>query len=83
MPASAFLVGRGKPLPLGLSRSGDEFNFAVFSRHATGIGLLVFDGPGEQPIETITLDPIGKPQRGYLACPIKCPFSGQELCAAS
>ena len=59
MAASAFVVGRGKPLPLGLSRSGDGFNLAVFSRHATGISLLVFDGPGEQPVETITLDPGG------------------------
>ena len=57
MAAPTLLVGRGKPLPLGLSQSGDGFNLAVFSRHATSIGLLVFDSCDEQPIELIALDP--------------------------
>jgi isoamylase len=57
MAARTLLIGQGKPLPLGFSQSDDGFNLAVFSRHATGIGLLIFDGAHDQPIETITLDP--------------------------
>ena len=56
MVASSLLIGQGKPLPLGLSRSDDGFNLAVFSRHATGVGLLIFDDRNEQPIEVIALD---------------------------
>ncbi len=57
MPAPTLLIGQGKPLPLGLSQSDDGFNLAVFSRHATGMGVLIFDGGRAQPIETVTLDP--------------------------
>jgi isoamylase len=57
MAASTLLIDQGKPLPLGLSQSGGGFNLAVFSRHATGVGLLIFEGGREQPVETITLDP--------------------------
>jgi isoamylase len=57
MAAPSLLIGQGKPLPLGFSQSEDGFNLAVFSRHASGVGVLVFDGAQEQPIETIALDP--------------------------
>jgi isoamylase len=57
MGAPTLLIGQGKPLPLGLSQSDDGFNFAVFSRHATGIGLLIFDSRDEQSLEIIALDP--------------------------
>jgi isoamylase len=57
MAARTLLIGQGKPLPLGLSQADEGFNLAVFSRHATGIGLLIFDGRHEQPIEIIALDP--------------------------
>ena len=57
MAASTLLSGQGEPLPLGLSQSDKGFNLAVFSRHATGVGLLIFDGCHEQPIEIIALDP--------------------------
>lgn len=57
MAAPTLLIDQGNLLPLGFSQSDDGFNLAVFSRHATGIGLLIFDSAREQPIETITLDP--------------------------
>jgi isoamylase len=57
MAASTLLIGQGQPLPLGFSRSDDGFNLAVFSRHATGVGVLIFDGARDQPVETIVLDP--------------------------
>jgi len=57
MAVPNLLIGQGQPLPLGLSRSDDGFNLAVFSRHATGMGLLIFDGSHGQPVETIVLDP--------------------------
>ena len=57
MAASTLLIGQGQPLPLGFSRSDDGFNLAVFSRHATGVGVLIFDGAPDQPVETIVLDP--------------------------
>lgn len=56
MVAPTVLIGQGKPLPLGFSQSDDGFNLAVFSRHAIGVGLLIFDGAHDQPIETIALD---------------------------
>jgi len=56
MAAPALLIGQGKPIPLGLNQSKHDFNSAIFSRHATGIGLLIFGGRNEQPIEVIALD---------------------------
>jgi isoamylase len=57
MAASTLLIGQGEPLPLGLSQTDNGFNLAVFSRHATGIGLLIFDDRQDQPVETIALNP--------------------------
>jgi oxygen-independent coproporphyrinogen III oxidase len=55
--ASDVQVGSGEPLPLGLSVTCDGFNFAVFSRHASSIGLLLFDHGEGNLIRTIELDP--------------------------
>jgi len=49
------LIGRGTPLPLGLSRLEHGFNLAVFSRHATSISVIVFDNDDEPQV--IALDP--------------------------
>ncbi|HLZ01084.1 MAG TPA: glycogen debranching protein GlgX [Bradyrhizobium sp.] len=57
MAVPTLLTGPGKPLPLGLSQSDTGFNLAVFSRHATGVGLLVFDSDDREPVEVIALDP--------------------------
>jgi len=48
----------GVPLPLGAYRGCAGVNFAIFSRHATNISLLLFDHPqDEAPARTIALDP--------------------------
>jgi glycogen operon protein len=50
-------VRSGVPLPLGAHVRGDGVNFAIFSRHATGVRLDLFarvgDGP---PVRSIILD---------------------------
>jgi isoamylase len=51
-------VDRGRPYPLGATPTPDGTNFAVVSRHATGVELLLFDRPDDpRPARTIELDP--------------------------
>ncbi|OWK37546.1 glycogen debranching protein GlgX [Fimbriiglobus ruber] len=51
-------LSRGRPLPLGASRSPDGINFCVLSRHATAVSLVFYpeDGGGK-PIAEIELCP--------------------------
>lgn len=52
-----FEITRGHPLPLGATLQRGGINFAVFSRHATSVTLVIFL-PGEQePIIEFPLDP--------------------------
>jgi glycogen operon protein len=53
-----FSIGAGEPLPFGMTETRNGFNFAVFSRHATGISLLLFDGMDHEPLANIPLDPV-------------------------
>ena len=54
-PEHAFV--RGSPLPLGAHCAKDGVNFALFSRHATRVWLLLFDGvTATEPFQTIELD---------------------------
>ena len=47
----------GRPLPLGVRKDSDGVNFAVFSRHATSVSLLLFSSPqDEAPAHSIALD---------------------------
>jgi glycogen operon protein len=51
-------VRSGVPLPLGAHRRGDGTNFALFSRHATGVRLDLFARSEDvSPSRTIILDP--------------------------
>src|SRR5262249_40913024 len=50
-------IGAGAPLPFGMHETRDGYNFAVFSRHATSVSLLLFDGARGELSETIDLDP--------------------------
>ena len=51
-----FSVRRGHPLPYGASVRRDGVNFSVFSRHATGVTLVLFV-PGEpEPVLELPLD---------------------------
>jgi len=50
-------IRSGMPLPLGARARGDGVNFAIFSRHATGVRLDLFDHPEDSvPARTILLD---------------------------
>ncbi len=40
------LIWPGKPYPLGATWDGQGVNFALFSQHATGVELCLFDTPG-------------------------------------
>jgi len=48
----------GKSFPLGASLVGGGANFSVFSKHATALQLLLFDGvDDDRPSRVINLDP--------------------------
>ena len=52
-------VASGGPIELGCSVHGEWVGFSVFSRHATGLRLLLFeDARSPRPVETIRLDPV-------------------------
>ncbi|HUK36045.1 MAG TPA: glycogen debranching protein GlgX [Vicinamibacterales bacterium] len=52
-------VRSGSPLPLGAHFRGDGVNFALFSRHATGVRLDLFDRlDADAPARTIILDAV-------------------------
>ena len=52
-----FAVVRGHPQPFGVSLLAEGVNFAVFSRHATAISLVLFR-PGElNPMLELPFDP--------------------------
>ncbi|MEJ2060579.1 MAG: glycogen debranching protein GlgX [Gammaproteobacteria bacterium] len=48
-------VTQGQPLPLGTRLDDKGCNFALFSRHATAVTLLLFD-PVEAPLATTRID---------------------------
>jgi glycogen operon protein len=54
----AFGVSPGRPLPLGVHDCCDGFNFAVFSRHAERVELLIYeDAASAEPLSVFDLDP--------------------------
>ncbi len=52
-----FAVLRGHPLPFGPTRRNGGINFAVFSRHATGMILVLFRPGDPEPLMEFPLDP--------------------------
>jgi glycogen operon protein len=48
-------IARGRCLPLGASGLPDGVNFAILSRHATAVSLVIFPVEGERPIAEIPL----------------------------
>jgi isoamylase len=51
-------VEPGRPQPLGATVDATGVNFSLFSRHATGVRLLLFDDHDQlTPVEVVTLDP--------------------------
>jgi isoamylase len=52
-----FTVGKGSPHPLGATVLKDGVNFSLFSEHATGIELLLFDNHDDaQPFQVVDFD---------------------------
>jgi isoamylase len=49
-------LGKGRPYPLGATLVAEGVNFALYSRHATGVFLLLFDTPTGAPTDVIRLD---------------------------
>ena len=55
---ATFHYSAGTPIPLGVHLHKDGVNFALFSRHATRVALLLFSDPDDKtPCQTIDLDP--------------------------
>jgi glycogen operon protein len=51
-------IRSGVPFPFGAHLRGNGANFAIFSRHATGVRLDLFDSPGDSmPARSIILNP--------------------------
>jgi isoamylase len=50
----------GLPYPLGVSRSADDgaYNFALYSKHATSVRLLLFDDDVSAPRVELALEPL-------------------------
>jgi len=49
----------GKPSPLGASVADDGVNFSLYSRTATGVELVFFNGEDDaKPARVVTLDPV-------------------------
>ena len=52
-------IRSGSPLPLGAHSRGQGVNFAIFSRHATGVRLDLFDNAEDAtPVRSIILDAV-------------------------
>ena len=47
---------RGRPLPLGVSQTRLGLNFAIFSRHATAMTLVLFATGEHEPVLEVPLD---------------------------
>lgn len=52
-----FTISRGNALPLGSSITPQGVNFAIFSKHATDVSLVLFARGEDEPIVEIPLDP--------------------------
>jgi glycogen operon protein len=59
MSESDTAIGRSYPLGARIVAGGSGANFSIFSRHASGMELLLFDdADAAKPRRTITLDPV-------------------------
>jgi isoamylase len=55
---SSLQIERGSPLPFGAVQRRNGVNFALFSRHATGVCLVLFEPGAETAMHEIVLDPV-------------------------
>ncbi len=56
-PRPTFTVSRGSCRPFGPRPGPDGANFAVFSRHAEAVSLVLFRDGGDEPLAEFPLDP--------------------------
>ncbi len=52
-----FEISRGTPLPMGSSLKRGGINFAIFSKHATSVTLVLFVPGEDNPVAEFPLDP--------------------------
>jgi glycogen operon protein len=53
------MIAEGQPIPPGVTRAQAGWNFALYSRHATGVTLLLFGAENfVQPLAAFPLDPL-------------------------
>lgn len=57
MLSSNFGINRGSPTPFGASVRRDGVNFAIFSKHATAVTLVLFYPGDDQSLVEFPLDP--------------------------
>jgi isoamylase len=58
-PTGTTMIAEGQPIPPGVMWEGDGWNFALYSRHATSVTLLLYDGKNfVKPLAVLTLDPL-------------------------
>ena len=57
MLSSNFQINRGSPIPFGASVHRRGLNFAVFSKHATAVTLVLFYPGDREPLVEFPLDP--------------------------
>jgi isoamylase len=54
---TSFEFARGRALPLGATLERGGINFSVFSEHATGVTLVLYQPGAQEPIAEFPLDP--------------------------
>jgi isoamylase len=53
------MIAEGRPIPPGAAREQNGWNFALYSRHATGVTLLLFGAEDfTRPLAAFPLDPL-------------------------
>ncbi len=53
------MIAEGQPIPAGATWTGDGWNFTLYSRHATGVTLLLYDGENfVKPVAVLKFDPL-------------------------
>jgi isoamylase len=52
-----YITARGHCRPFGATARAEGVNFAVFSRHAQSVSLVLFDEGSEEPVAELALDP--------------------------
>ncbi len=58
MTPGPFTTRPGRRYPTGASVEAEGVNFSIFSRHATGVELLLYEGHNSpEPFQIIRLDP--------------------------